>query len=74
MGKKYDIVVTIKDERSDKPRYQNIGAVFETSKGLAIKIEAIPVGWNGWANLYEPKPREQRPAQQQPELDDDRPF
>ena len=90
MAKKYDIVVTSTYESGGetKKRYTNIGAVFETDKGLSIKIESLPVGWNGWANCYEPKERdERRESPRQPQrsaapaggggfegMDDDIPF
>lgn len=65
MSKKFDVVAitgTYRDRQgNEKPRYLNIGAVVETKKGgFALKLESIPTDWNGWANLYEPKPREDR--------------
>ena len=38
----------------EKANWVKIGAVFETQKGLSIKLEAIPIGWDGWASLYLP--------------------
>lgn len=73
----------------DKNRYVIIGAAFTREDGsMAIKLESIPVGgdWNGWLNLYVPKPKDapaqgetknqgggQAPAQE-PFKDDDIPF
>ena len=72
MSKKFDVVAitgkyTDKDG-NEKSRYTNIGVVLETSKGLSLKLESIPVGWDGWAGLYEPKPEQgqQRPPQRAP--------
>lgn len=45
-----------------KNRYQKIGAIIETAKGPMLKIESIPVkegGWDGWAYLNDPKPKEE---------------
>lgn len=71
MAKKFDVVaVTGKytdASGTEKKRYTNIGVVFESDKGMSIKLESIPVGWDGWANFYEPKGREDRPAATQPE-------
>lgn len=67
MSKKFDIVTSEKYQDRDgneKTRYTNIGAVFETAKGMSMKLESLPIGWNGWASFYEPKPREERPQQQ----------
>lgn len=61
MSKKFDVVVTQRYQDRDgneQKRYVNIGSVIETSKGMSIKLESIPLGWDGWAAFYEPKPRE----------------
>lgn len=62
MSKKFDVVaITGKYTNSngeEKSRYVTIGAVIETSKGLSLKLEAVPVGWDGWAGLYEPKAKD----------------
>jgi hypothetical protein len=60
VSKVYDVVATV-GEYTDragntKKRYMNIGAVFKTDKGFSMKLESVPVDWNGWANFYEPKP------------------
>lgn len=51
-----------------KKRYVNVGAVFESDDGkyMSLKLESIPVGpnWSGWISFFEPKQREQSPAQQ----------
>ena len=69
MSKKFDVVaITGKYQDRDgneKNRYTNIGVVIETSKGLSLKLESVPVGWDGWAGLYEPKERDQREAPRQ---------
>lgn len=56
MSKKFDVVaITGKYQDRDgneKNRYTNIGVVIETSKGLSLKLESVPVGWDGWAGLY----------------------
>lgn len=44
----------------EKSRYTHMGVVLETKNGLALKIEAIPVGWDGFAYLNEP--RSDKPA------------
>lgn len=66
MAKKYDIVaVTGKyqaQDGSEKNRYLNIGAVISTKNGFMLKLEAVPVGWDGWAYLNEPKARDEQPA------------
>lgn len=83
--KKYDAVYVVQPTREgDKPRYINCGAVFATEKGFRLKLDSIPVGFNGWLAFYEPKPKDEQqrpaaaPAQQQSKaeagFDDDIPF
>jgi hypothetical protein len=84
MGKKYDVVaVTGKytdREGNEKSRYMNIGAIIETKNGDMLKLEGVPVGWDGWAYLNEPKEREERsngrkPASPADDFSDDKiPF
>lgn len=43
----------------EKTRYTNCGSLLERDDGsLSIKLEAIPVGFTGWLNCYDPKPRD----------------
>lgn len=85
-SKKYDVVAitgTYTDRQSgqERARFLNIGSVIATDKGFRLKLEAIPVEWNGWAMFKEPSKREgPAPAGQQatkPSADspnDDIPF
>jgi hypothetical protein len=41
-------------EGKTKKQYANIGTLFERGDGSqAIKLESVPIGWNGWASFYE---------------------
>lgn len=56
---------------NEKNRYTKVGVIIETRNGLMLKAEAIPIGWDGWAYLNEPrtddKPRqESRPKRSAP--------
>jgi len=66
MSKIYEItVVSGKYKNKDgveKSRYQTIGSVIETKNGPMLKLDVIPLpdgGWNGWAYLNVPKPKEE---------------
>ena len=69
MARKYEVTaVTGKYTDStgkEKSRYQTLGSVIETKNGLMLKLEAVPIGWDGWAYLNDPKPREGQQAPQQ---------
>lgn len=43
---------------NDKSRYLKIGVVLQGDKGFSLKLESVPVGWDGWAMLAEPRPKE----------------
>ena len=69
MSKKFEVTaITGKYTDSngqEKSRYQTIGVVLDSKNGLMLKMEAVPIGWDGWAYLNEPKPREGQQAPQQ---------
>lgn len=69
MARKYEVTaVTGKytdNTGKEKSRYQTLGSVIETKNGLMLKLESVPVGWDGWAYLNDPKPRDEQPRQQQ---------
>ena len=65
MSKLYEItIVSGKYKNKDgveKSRYQNICSVIETKNGPMLKLDSIPLpegGWNGWAYLNTPKPKD----------------
>jgi hypothetical protein len=48
-------------EGVEKNRYQTIGKIIQSEKGEMLKLDAVPImdgGWNGWAYLNDPKPKE----------------
>ncbi len=83
MAKVYDVVAAAGEytdrDGNTKVRWINCGAVFETEKGLSLKLDAYAVG-EGWYKLFEPKkrgggqvsPQAPNPPAQDP--DDDIPF
>lgn len=68
MAVKYEVVASAgvyKDrEGNEKRRWHKCGVVMETKNGgLALKLESMPIPFDGWLNLWEPKPRDdERPA------------
>ena len=61
----YEVIATTgtytNNNGEEKKRWQKIGVVMQSPKGLTLKMEAVPVGWDGWATLAEPKPRDDAP-------------
>lgn len=68
---------TYKDRNGEeKTKWHQMGVCFENDKGqLSMKIDSIPVGFDGWVSLFEPKPKEgAQTPQQSPAIADDIPF
>jgi len=63
-----------------KKKYQKIGAIIESKHGPMLKLDVIPLEWNGYAYINEPydkeKPKsEPRPGRRSESMpDDDIPF
>ena len=66
---RYDVCVAQKGA-GDKTFWRKIGVVLQGDKGFSLKLEAVPVGWDGWASLFEPKAKDQ-PTKQN---DEDTPY
>lgn len=80
MARKYEVTAVIGKytdrDGKEKSRYLTVGSVLETKNGLMLKLDSIPVEWDGWAYLNDPKPKEQTPRKSgSPEdTDSDIPF
>lgn len=74
MGIKYEVSAVIGQYEKDgvtKKQYANLGRVMEMKNGsLAIKIDTVPVGWDGWAYLNTPRPSEGNSGRNKPDSDD----
>lgn len=59
MAKAYDVVAVIGEYTNNKgekkKQYLTIGAIIESEKGMSLKLNCVPTGWDGWAGLYVPK-------------------
>lgn len=42
----------------EKNSYLTIGRIIETKNGEMIKMDSVPMNWDGWAYLNDPKPRD----------------
>ena len=47
---------------NEKNRYTKVGVILQTKNGYMLKVEALPVGWDGWAYLNEPKRDDEKPS------------
>lgn len=74
----YEVTVrsgTYQKDGQEKVRYQRIGSVIETKKGLMLKLDSVPLvenGWAGWAYLFSPKddvPKQQSKSQDFDDVD-----
>lgn len=46
------------EDKDGKPFYKTIGRVMDTKAGPMLKLDTIPLQWDGWAYISEPKPVE----------------
>lgn len=67
----------------EKKRWVKCGVVMETSSGgMALKLESLPVKFDGWLQFYVPKPKDDKqqsnsvsaPQQSAGNIDPDIPF
>ena len=74
MGIKYEVIASsgtyTNKAGEEKKRWLKMGVVMDTKNGMSIKLESVPVGWDGWAMLTEPKPREEKPRGGFDDIDD----
>lgn len=83
---RYDVVARIgkytDKDGNEKFETLNIGVVLQTDKGFFLKLKSVPIGWDGWASLYEPRKKEEaappKPAKKDvpgfEDFEDDIPF
>lgn len=84
MGIKFELVAKAGEYEKageKKVRWHTCGVVMERADGsLSAKIESLPINFDGWLNLWEPKPKGEaaKPAakgkQVDPEDDGQIPF
>lgn len=78
MAIKYEVVATNGEYEKDgqtKKRYVNMGRVIEMKNGsLALKIDSLPVNWDGWAYLNTPREKDASGGNYGSQSTDDVPF
>jgi hypothetical protein len=65
----------VNKDGQQKNRYQKIGSIIDTKNGDMLKLDVTPLikgGWDGWAYINDPKPKEG--YQGFPKDEDDIPF
>lgn len=58
-------------EGNEKTAYVRCGVLMETKNGPAIKLETLPVNFDGWMYLHDPQPKEDKPAPKKRDSFDD---
>lgn len=74
MAVKYDAAVvtgTYTDKNGqEKAQWATVGRVIEKDGKLSLKLDVIPVGFDGWIKFFEPKMKDQKSR----DMDGDVPF
>lgn len=65
--KKFDVVAIVGTYKNrdgeEKKQYLKCGSVLERDDGsLCMKLDAVPVGGDGWFSFYEPKQKDAKPG------------
>lgn len=47
------------EDRDGKPIWRTIGRVMETKNGPMLKLDTLPLQWDGWAYLKDPLPKDE---------------
>lgn len=55
---KFEAITKLPAGKDGKTRWHKCGAVFESDKGLSLKLESLPIGFDGWLSLREPRPKD----------------
>lgn len=51
----------------EKTRWTTVGKIFQDDQGREyIKLDVVPLGWDGFASIFEEQQPQQAPPQQQP--------
>lgn len=62
MGIRYEVIASsgtyTNKAGEEKKRWVKMGVVMDTKNGMSIKLESVPIGWDGWAMLTEPKQKD----------------
>lgn len=59
----YEAIAKLPAGKDGKVRWHKCGVVFESDKGLSLKLDSLPSsGFDGWLSLREPRPKDQAPA------------
>lgn len=62
MNKYLEVRAKTGENSEGKAFYKTIGRVIETQKGQMLKLDVVPLGWDGWAYLNEPMEKGDAPA------------
>jgi hypothetical protein len=57
-----------------KKRYMKIGAIIESKHGPMLKLDSIPLEWNGYAYINDPYDKEREQPRSRNSAPDDMPF
>lgn len=77
MPVKYEAVASIgtytAKDGTEKRKWLKVGAVFDTKNGLRLKLDALPVNFDGWLMLADPRDERKAPVKTD-EFGDSVPF
>lgn len=65
MPVKFEVTTKVGQDKTGKDVTRKIGVIVSTKNGgFMLKLESVPIGWDGWAWLNEPRQAPQQSSQQ----------
>lgn len=73
MKVKYEVMAkagTYEKAGETKTRWHRCGVVLQSDKGFSLKLESLPIQFDGWLNFFEPKEQAPPPKTNKATFDD----
>jgi hypothetical protein len=79
MSTKLDLIAVVGEytdaQGNTKKRFSKVGTLWDKGQGISLKIDHIPVNWDGWLSAKPPLEPRVTPQQKAPVfIDEDAPF
>jgi hypothetical protein len=79
MSTKLDLIAVVGEytdaQGNNKKRFAKVGTLWDKGQGISLKIDNVPLNWDGWLSAKPPLEPKSAPRQAAPVFDDmDAPF
>ncbi len=78
MSTKLDLIAVVGEytdaQGNNKKRFAKVGTLWDKGQGISLKIDNVPLNWDGWLTAKLPLEPKSAPRQAAPVFDEDAPF